>query len=145
MRNIKRFSLVITATALCFPVVTLATNGHVLHGVGSINQSMGGAGIATAIDAIGSNYNNVSSLAFLPRSSVEIGAELFVPDRSLSGSALLPTGGVVGGTVDSKTREAVIPSLGVAYRLDDAWTFGFSADGFRHPCRNDGVSGYTMK
>ncbi|MFZ4698839.1 MAG: OmpP1/FadL family transporter [Candidatus Methylumidiphilus sp.] len=110
-------------------MAALATDGHVLHGVGSINQSMGGAGIATSIDAIGSNYNNVSSLSFLQRSSIELGAELFIPDRSLSGSAVLPTGGVASGTVDSKTREAVIPSLGLAYKIDDAWVFGFSAVG----------------
>jgi long-chain fatty acid transport protein len=105
-----------------------ATDGHVMHGVGSINQSMGGAGIATAIDAIGSNYNNVSSLSFLERNSIELGAELFVPDRSISASAQTP-GGVFAGTVDSKTREAVIPSIGLAYRVDGPWSVGFSAVG----------------
>jgi len=102
-----------------------ATDGHVLHGAGSINESMGGAGIATAIDATGSNYNNVSSLAFLQRSSIEFGAELFIPDRSLSSSFA----GFGSGTVNSKTREAVIPNLGLAYKIDDAWTVGFSALG----------------
>lgn len=117
------------ALGLLQPATSFATDGHVLHGVGSINQAMGGAGIATSIDAIGSNYNNVSSLSFLPRSSIEFGAELFMPDRSLSGSAVLPTGGRVGGTVDSKTREAVIPSFGLAYKTEGPWTFGFSAIG----------------
>ncbi len=95
--NIKHFTLASIASGLYIPMAALATDGHVLHGVGSINQSMGGAGIATSIDAIGSNYNNVSSLSFLQRSSIELGAELFIPDRSLSGSALLPTGGVAAG------------------------------------------------
>jgi long-chain fatty acid transport protein len=127
--NIKHFCLAVLTTGLFHPTISFPTDGHVLHGVGSINQSMGGAGIATSIDAVGSNYNNVSSLSFLERSSIELGAELFIPDRSLSGSALLPTGGVASGTVDSKTREAVIPNFGLAYKFDEDWTFGFSAVG----------------
>ena len=117
------------AALFLFSSPLFATDGHVLHGVGSINQSMGGAGIATSIDAIGSNNNNVSSLSFLQRSSIELGAELFIPDRSLSSSVQFPNGFVASGTEDSKTREAVIPSFGLAYKIDDQWTFGFSAVG----------------
>lgn len=60
---------------------------------------------------------------------MELGAELFMPDRSYTGEAALPTGGFVSGTVDSKTREAVIPSFGLAYKTEGPWTFGFSAVG----------------
>jgi long-chain fatty acid transport protein len=113
------------AAAMLHSAGSWATDGHVLHGAGSVNQAMGGAGIATSIDATGSNYNNVSSLAFLPRSSIEFGAELFIPDRSLGSSFV----GYGSGTVDSKTREAVIPSFALAYKADGPWTFGFSAVG----------------
>lgn len=126
MRRPDRRALIVVGTAALLLRVefSFATDGHVLHGVGSINQSMGGAGIATSIDAIGSNHNNVSSISFLQRDSVELGAELFMPDRSMTGSTPFAS-----GTVDSKTREAVIPSFGVAYKIDDAWTFGFTAVG----------------
>lgn len=118
-----------TAIAGLLPFAnTWATDGHFLHGAGSINQSMGGAGIATSIDAIGANYNNVSSIAFLQRNSIEIGAELFIPDRSLSSSVTSPFG-TAAGTVDSKTREAVLPNLGLAYHIDEDWTVGFTALG----------------
>lgn len=117
--------LTLLASVLLHSMAVQATDGHVLHGVGSINQAMGGAGIATAIDATGSSYNNVSSLAFLKRSSIEFGAELFMPDRSLSSSFA----GFGSGTVDSKTREAVIPSFALAYKTGGPWTFGFSATG----------------
>ncbi|QSA95677.1 OmpP1/FadL family transporter [Methylococcus sp. EFPC2] len=103
-----------------------ATNGHVLHGVGAVNQSMGGAGIATAIDATGSNFNNVGSISFLEKSSIEFGAELFMPERSYTASAY---NGAVSGTLDSKTREAVIPSFALVYKTQTPWTFGFSAVG----------------
>lgn len=112
------------AAGLLASVPVLATDGHVLHGVGSVNQAMGGAGIATSIDAIGSNYNNVSSISFLEKDSVEFGAELFIPDRSFSASTPFAS-----GRVDSSTREAVIPSVGLAYKIDQDWTFGFTALG----------------
>jgi long-chain fatty acid transport protein len=117
-------NLLLTALA-AYAAPAFATNGHVLHGVGSVNGSMGGAGIATSIDAIGSNHNNVSSISFLERSAIEIGAELFIPDRSLSSSV----SGAASGSVDSETRAAVIPSLGVVYKLDNTWTLGLTALG----------------
>lgn len=134
------------ASVLFHTTPVLATNGHVLHGAGSVNQAMGGTGIATSIDAIGSNYNNVSSISFLQRSSLEFGAELFMPDRSLSGSAALPGGGVASGTVNSKTREAVIPSFGLVYKTESPWTFGFSALGIAgfgvdYPANSPNASG----
>ena len=120
-----KFRASCSAAILIFSAPLFATDGHVMIGAGSVNESMGGAGIATSLDAIGSNYNNISSLAFLNRSSIEFGAELFVPDRSLSSSF----NGFGSGTVDSKTREAVIPSFGLAYKTGGPWTFGFSATG----------------
>jgi hypothetical protein len=55
----KRNILIGLSVLLQLPIA-YATDGDVLHGVGSINQSMGGAGIATSIDVISSNYNSVS-------------------------------------------------------------------------------------
>lgn len=123
--NLYKKIAFIAFIASFYTMDSLATDGHVLQGVGSVNQAMGGAGIATSIDATGSSYNNVSSLSFLPRSSLEFGAELFIPDRSLSSSAI----GFGSGSVNSKTREAVIPSFALAYKYDESWTFGFSANG----------------
>lgn len=104
----------------------LGTNGHVLHGVGSINQSLGGAGIATSLDVVGSVTNNVSSIAFLSGNSAEFGAEFFIPDRSMYASF---NDGLFAGTVTSKTRSAVIPNFGLAYHVDDRWTVAFTGAG----------------
>lgn len=101
-----------------------ATNGHVLHGVGSTNQAMGGAGIATGIDAIGSLHNNTSSMVLLDDHVIEFGFELFIPERSMYAAA-----GGAAGTVESETREAVIPSMGLIHDFDGPWSFGFSALG----------------
>lgn len=101
-----------------------ATNGHVLHGVGSVNQSMGGAGIATSLDALGSLYNNPASIAGLADNRFEFGFELFMPDRSMSGSA-----SGASGTVDSKRRAAPIPAVGLVHKTSTPWTLGFAAYG----------------
>lgn len=121
----KRLRKFILLLLVLLSLPAQATNGHILHGVGPINQSMGGAGIATSIDAIGANYNNVSSIAFLDRSALEFSMELFLPDRSMSGSI----SGGPSGTVDSKTRAAILPSFGLVYKTRSPWTFGFMAMG----------------
>jgi len=115
----------IVGLGLAYTAQANATNGHLLHGIGAVNQSMGGAGIATSIDAIGSNYNNVSSISFLDKSSLELGLELFMPDREFSASI----DGTASGTVESRTRETPIPSLGLVYKTGGPWTFGLTAVG----------------
>ena len=100
-KKVHRLAITLAASAaiLGSSSAARATNGHVLHGVGAVNQSLGGAGIATSLDAIGANTNNVSSISFLDRSSIAFGAEVFIPDRSMFSSF-----GPIGGTVDSATR-----------------------------------------
>lgn len=101
-----------------------ATNGHVLHGVGSVNQAMGGAGIATSLDALGSLYNNPASIAGLTDNRFEFGFELFMPDRSMSASA-----SGASGSVDSQRRAAPIPAVGLVHKTATPWTLGFAAYG----------------
>lgn len=103
---------------------------------------MGGAGIATSIDALGSNHNNVSSISFIEKSSIEFGAEVFIPDRSLTGSI----GGSASGTVDSNTREAILPNFGLVHKTKGPWTFGFTAVGIAgfgvdYPANSTNASG----
>ncbi len=117
--------LLLLASVLLVPSSASATNGHVLHGNGSVSESMGGASIATSLDAIGSVTSNVSSASFLDQSSIEFAAEVFVPDRTLGGSV----SGQASGTVKSAAREAVIPAFGLAYKSTSPWTFSFTAVG----------------
>lgn len=55
---------------------------------------------------------------------MEFGFELFVPHRSMSAAAAGSA-----GTVDSQTREAPIPSMGLVYKDRGALTYGFTALG----------------
>ncbi|MHB8356849.1 MAG: OmpP1/FadL family transporter [Vulcanimicrobiaceae bacterium] len=83
------------------------TNGHILIGVGAVNQSMGGAGIATSLDAIGSCYGNAGSISFVRSSSAEFAMDLFTPHRTMFAS--IP--GAAAGSVTSRTEQAVIPGM----------------------------------
>lgn len=83
------------------------TNGHILIGVGAVNQSMGGAGIATSLDAIGSCYSNAGSISFVRSSSAEFVMDLFTPHRTMFAS--IP--GAAAGSVTSRTEQAVIPGM----------------------------------
>ena len=138
----RLLTLVGIAAALAAPRPAHATNGHVLHGIGPVNEALGGAGIATSIDAIGSNANNVSSIAYIDGNSIEFGAGVFIPDRSMFSSVE----NFAAGTVHSKTSEAILPSFGIVYHLNDAWTLGFTGVGIagfgvNYPANNFNASG----
>ncbi len=105
--------------------VPATTNGDVLIGASAVNLSMGGAGIATSIDAIGSCYNNASSIAFVPSSSGEFNMDLFTPHRSMYAS--IP--GAAAGSVTSQTDQTIIPAMGLVYDPADHVVFGLCAVG----------------
>lgn len=88
------------------------TNGHIMIGVGAVNQSMGGAGIATSLDATGSCYSNAGSISFVRSSSAEFAMDLFTPHRTMNAS--IP--GAAAGSVTSKTQASVIPAMSFLYR-----------------------------
>src|SRR5262252_6656358 len=60
--------------------------GHVVHGVGAINQSMGGAGTAMPLDATGALFWNPASITDLMSSEVDINADLALIHSTLSSS-----------------------------------------------------------
>ena len=117
-----------------------AQSGHVLDAVGAVNQSMGGAGTALPLDAIGALHWNPASITGLKRSEIGFAFTAFDPDTTL-GSRVeanafgpgFPSGAVAGST-NSDVDINPIPSLAVVYRDPDSlWTFGlggFAIGGF---------------
>jgi len=77
-------SLVAFLALLVAPVAPLqATNGHFLHGVGAINSAMGGAGVGAPTDLLGTIYLNPAGLIVFEPTRVDLGFEMFRPDRSV--------------------------------------------------------------
>lgn len=117
-------------------VPALAQSGHVLDAAGPVNQSMGGAGTAMPLDAMGALHWNPASVTGLRSSEIGFAFQIFAPETRLYSSVLpgafgpgIPAAGVSGWTT-SDTDISPIPSLAfVCRRPDSPWTYGISGLG----------------
>jgi long-chain fatty acid transport protein len=82
---ITKFHLsVFILLSYCLPVS--AQTGHVVHGVGAVNQSMAGAGTALPLDATGALFWNPGSITDLESSELDINIDLGLIDAAVSSS-----------------------------------------------------------
>ncbi len=92
----------------------LATDGHFLHGVGAINSSMGGVGVASPSSILGAFYLNPAGLLAFHGTAIELGFELFKPDRTLSSTA-----GPNSGSTRSTSQFVPVPAFGWSREVID--------------------------
>ncbi len=92
-----------------------AGNGHTLHGVGAVNSSMGGAGVALPIDALGGLLLNPALMAQMEGSRFAFSAEYNEAGNSVSSSVATPVG-TFRGTTDEAGDTALIPAFGFTHR-----------------------------
>lgn len=102
----------LVATALALPPSAQATNGHFLHGVGAVNSSMGGAGVAAPLDLLGSFYHNPAGLATFTSSRADFAFEMFRAERTVSSSA-----GPMSGSTTSGSGFVPIPAFALSMQL----------------------------
>jgi len=120
MRAPRRIRALIPIALLAFAFQPLsATDGHFLHGVGAVNSSMGGAGVAAPGDLLGSFYLNPAGLRCEHGSRVSLGFEMMKPQRTVSSEF----GGFSGSTT-SKADFTPIPAFGWATRVSDRVSVG---------------------
>jgi long-chain fatty acid transport protein len=103
-RNVK---LALCALVMMTWVGQALGQGISVTGVGPVNRSMGGAGTAAPLDAIGALHWNPGSITQLECSEVSFGIEGLLADISLSST--------VGGATSSTSGEAgvaLIPAVG---------------------------------
>lgn len=110
-RKFKGFALLLAA---CAALPAWAGNGNQLHGIGAVNSSMGGAGVALPNDALGALNLNPALLTQLDGHRMEFSAELADDDITVESSVASPF-----GTFSGKTAHAADPALIPA--------FGFTA------------------
>ena len=102
-----------------------ATDGHFLHGIGAVNSSMGGAGVAQPKSLLGSFYLNPAGLMAFDGARMEFGFEMFKADRTVSSTV-----GPYSGATRSKSEYTPVPAMGVSYRLkNDKVVIGLGAVG----------------
>jgi len=137
MKLTKARNLVATLLfVVLMQVPALAQTGHILDAVGPINQSMGGAGTAMPLDAMGALYRNSASIMGLDSSEVSFGFQIFAPESQLESSVLagsfgpgVPAASLIGST-SSDTDISPIPSFAFVCRPDDSrWSYGISGFG----------------
>ncbi len=100
-------ALVLTALS---PSSSLHAQGIALTGVGPVNRSMGGAGTAAPLEAIGSLHWNPGSISGLSCNELGFGVELINPDIQLGSS--------LGGTTSSDGGWSAVPAIGWVHHLD---------------------------
>ncbi|HEX9942618.1 MAG TPA: outer membrane protein transport protein [Thermoanaerobaculia bacterium] len=125
----KGFALLL-ALALAAPAY--AGNGHNLHGVGAVNSSMGGAGVALPNDALGALLLNPALLTGLDGSRFEFSAEYNTQKNAVASRV-----GPFSGRTEDDSDPAVIPAFGwtrhgggarLAYGMGFLGLAGFGAD-----------------
>lgn len=105
-----------------------ATNGYFPHGFGIKAQGMGGASIATANDAF-AGVNNPAGAVFAG-SRMELGVDLFMPDRSMSRTNVPAAFGPAFSASETSGRtNFLIPEFGYNAVLSDKLAVGVSVYG----------------
>mgnify|MGYP002064911642 CR=1 FL=1 len=122
----RMFAGLLVGGVLLFAGVTpaRATDGHFLHGVGAVNNAMGGAGVAAPVSILGTFYLNPAGLIAFDGLRVEFSFEMFKPDRTVASGV----GPFTGSTV-SKSEFTPIPAMGFSYKINDKWAVGLGGLG----------------
>ncbi len=84
-----------------------AGNGHLLHGVGAVNSSMGGAGVALLEDSIAALHINPALLVKAEGNQISFSSEFF--EDGLRVDAIV---GTRSATTDATSQIGVIPAFG---------------------------------
>ncbi len=142
-----------------------AQSGHVLNGVGPIDQAMAGAGMAAPQDAIVPVHWNPAAIAFSKENRFDLSIQFLQPNGSIESSVAqggfgtapsppFPPGtplppAAMSGSTDSEAGPFPIPALGYVRRMDDSnlsfgigamfvGGFGVDYDGSPSPFNSDG-------
>lgn len=125
----SRKFIFLAAASFVLGGISQAQMGHVLNGVGPVNQSMAGAATAMPIDASGAVQWNPGAISGLEHNEFAFGFELLKPEAQVT-STVPSMGGPVTDSSKSDAGESGIPSFGMVYHLEDSkWTLGLGAFG----------------
>jgi long-chain fatty acid transport protein len=109
-----------------------AGNGHLLHGVGAVNSSMGGSGVALPVDPLGALLLNPALLTDLDGSRFAFSAEYNTQKNAVESRV-----GPFAGRTEDDSDPAVIPAFGwtrhksgsrLAYGMGFLGLAGFGVD-----------------
>lgn len=143
-------------TRLATAIVTLllttplwATNGYFMHGIGTKNKGMAGAGLAMPEDAISVANNPASALSNTGK--YDLGLAVFSPSRSYETTDSMANGQcsqmgcafTIGpNDLDSDNKYFYIPNMAGAWEINDqsAWAVAFYGKGGMNTTWNGGTA-----
>jgi len=102
LRGFALFGAALLATAPAW-----AANGHLLHGVGAVNSSMGGAGVALPNDALGALSLNPALLTQIDGHKMEFSAEYNTAKNAVESEI-----GPFSGRTEEEGDPSLIPAFG---------------------------------
>lgn len=123
----KRTVASLAVLALLAAPAAFAGDGHTLHGVGAVNSSMGGAGVALPIDTLGGLLLNPALATQQDGSHFAFSAEYNTATNAVSSTVPTPIGPFSGKT-DDFGDAALIPAFGWVHHTrgsDFAYGIGF--------------------
>ncbi len=125
--KLKTLVGVLAVAGLAMPGIASATNGYFAHGYGMTAKGMGGAATAMAKDTFG-GANNPASMVWVG-DRMDIGVDLFMPDRTSSRQGSTGFGGVYDGKVDSDSNYFAVPEFGYNMMLGEKMSLGVTVYG----------------
>lgn len=129
-RHVARVTLVALGVVLLSGIIPFAgstahaTDGHFLHGVGAINQSMGGVAFAVTESLFGTYYANPAGLTKYQGVQIEFGFEMFKADRTVSSEY-----GPFSGATRSKSEFVPIPAMAFSAQVNEKLVVGLGGLG----------------
>ncbi|HYX26546.1 MAG TPA: outer membrane protein transport protein [Thermoanaerobaculia bacterium] len=130
----------LAATLVLATPAAWAGNGHNLHGIGAVNSSMGGAGVALPIDTLGGLLLNPALAVGMEGSHFAFSAEYNQAKNAVESTVTVPTPGgplKISGRTDEAGDRVLIPAFGFvhhdrgsnfAYGIGFLGLAGFGAD-----------------
>jgi len=110
----------LASLAMLSAVPAAAGNGHFLHGVGAVNDAMGGAGVALPNDTLGALNLNPALLTELDGSGFEFSAEY-----PKAGNAVTSQVGPFSGRTSEAGRTPLVPAFGFTrHPRDSPFAYG---------------------
>jgi len=127
---------VVVSLLFGFSTVTFAQTGHVLNGVGPMDQGWSGAGMANPQDALTGLHWNPATLTTFDASTLDFSLQLLFPTSNVASSVNQGAFGennppiTLEGTTASTAGPFPIPAIGYVHRPHPTrWAFGISTFG----------------
>ncbi len=124
MNNTHRFAgIALLALSAALAGVHCEGQGIALRAIGTVNESMGGAGTALPLSAIGAIHWNPASIADFKCHQADFGIGLIYPDTRVSSTV-----GPFSGSSRSESGASPLPNMALVIRgADPRFTFGLAA------------------